>query len=603
MQRIRVADTVDIRIALVVGLVILILAPPAAASEHAAETMTADVSKKPAMSTAGFNTLASRAGAVLNSNLLRGGGADDTRILQRVLDGAANDRPVHLMINGPALVSGLDVYGNTTIECSEGGGLYLKDGSDRAVLRNAHRSRGVAIDEHITVRGCFLNGNRNRQLHREPEDGRNQETDGTFLTGLQFLGVNYLTVENMILWNMRSFGVWIANAQYVDIKNVQVDNGSPQDVEKLGIAEQAKLAMTYLQTDGVHFNGPIRYLSINGLKLRTGDDALAFNANDMGREDMTVSNDMGPYVGQGPITDVSVTNVALLNAALGIRLLSLNQRVDRILIDNVTGTTRGRMAVLGHFVTPTPTGNFGSVMFNNVSVDAIKMPSVEETVKVLLPTADMEKLKREHAEDWDGVLFALNSPIESLSLQHIMTNIVDGRPIIWVGGNSRIVRMSVDLSANDPGLQAVPLKLERGGRIEWLSFSLDWKGDALDSGKNPILYNGGVVNQLHWVNTPPTYVKAKLTLSDPSAVTVTFSESVKAADFRKGVAINVNGSSVHVLEAVRQPSGDAVRYRIGTAVAPEDSATWAYDASVGTIQNWDGDNMLSVAAKRIRMSQ
>ena len=45
--------------------------------------------------------------------------------------------PAHLIIDGAALVSGLNVYGNTIIEleCINGGGLYLKDGSSRSVIR------------------------------------------------------------------------------------------------------------------------------------------------------------------------------------------------------------------------------------------------------------------------------------------------------------------------------------------------------------------------------------------------------------------------------------------------------------------------------------
>src|SRR5688572_6027169 len=87
--------------------------------------------------------LASQSGALLNSNLLKGGGADDTAALQAVLDRGADGKPVHLIIDGVALVSGLNAYGNTIVECLDGAGLYLKDGSSRAIIRNAHRSRGT----------------------------------------------------------------------------------------------------------------------------------------------------------------------------------------------------------------------------------------------------------------------------------------------------------------------------------------------------------------------------------------------------------------------------------------------------------------------------
>ena len=69
---------------------------------------------------------ASEVGALLDSNLVTGGGHDDTPILQNVLDRAKSGNAVQLVIDGPALISGLNVYGHTTIECTAGAGLYLK---------------------------------------------------------------------------------------------------------------------------------------------------------------------------------------------------------------------------------------------------------------------------------------------------------------------------------------------------------------------------------------------------------------------------------------------------------------------------------------------
>ena len=43
---------------------------------------------------------ASIAGAKLDSALLKGGGTDDTTVLQRLLDRANTGRPVHLILDG-----------------------------------------------------------------------------------------------------------------------------------------------------------------------------------------------------------------------------------------------------------------------------------------------------------------------------------------------------------------------------------------------------------------------------------------------------------------------------------------------------------------------
>jgi hypothetical protein len=543
--------------------------------------------------------LASAAGARLDSNLLKGGGTDDTAVLQAVLDRAAAGTPVQLVVDGPALVRGLDVYGNTTLECTEGGGLYQKDGSVRAIVRNAHRSRGVVIDQHITIRGCSLNGNRAHQLGRSDgagSAGPNQEADGTWITGMQFLGVNHLTLQNILVRDVRSFGVWIANAQYIHLDNVSVDSGRPAGAERLPIVDRARLLGEFLNTDGVHFDGPVRYVTISGLKLRTDDDGLSFCANDAA-EDMTVNDEMGPYVGQGPITDVTATNIILMDSWLGIRLLSSTQRIDRIVISNVTGSVQGRMVTLGH-LSHVHTGNFGAVTINDVNVDTIGMPSLEELYSAWgSPKATDAEYERDWPDEFEWPLFSINARIETLKLRDVVTRVIDTRPLIRVGRDAAVQTMSVELTAGDPNLQAVPLKLRPGGHIDSLAWSLDWKGDS-DVGKNPIVNEGGSVSQLHWVSTPPTYVKAELDKTDPSAITVVFSELIKSSDFRAGVTIAVNGKPARLLDATRQTAGDEVRYRLGTAIVSGDWVTWAYDAGSGTIQNWDGDNMLSIRARK-----
>jgi hypothetical protein len=458
-------------------------------------------------SPAAAGTLASSAGAMMDSDLINGGGTDDTAALQAVLNRASAGRPVHLVIDGAALVSGLNVYGNTTVECVAGGGLYLKDGSNRAILRNAHRTREAVVDQHITVRGCFLNGNRDHQhgatkIYNDPDGGRepyvsNQEADGTYLSGVQFLGVNDLTVRDLTLWKARAFGIWIANGQYIDLRNVRVDNGAPDEPDKLTDHERAQLWDQYANTDGIHFNGPLRYATLSGLKLRTGDDALAFNANDGD------SGDLGPYVGQGPITDVTASDIVLMDATLGFRFYSSNQRIDRVLVSNVTGTVQMRMAVLGHHTTHPDTGDFGSITFNNVNVDAMRTPSFESIMEMLNVTEATKDLVRRDMQDLlKYPLFALDSPIENLSLHNITTRVVDGRPLIWVGADAVIQRMSANLSAFDPASRAIPLELNVGGHIGRLSLALDWADNA--AGRNPILNQGGTIDELRWMSAPPT---------------------------------------------------------------------------------------------------
>jgi hypothetical protein len=533
---------------------------------------------------------ASGAGAHLDSDLMKGGGTDDTAVLQSLLDGATEGRPVHLVIDGPALVSGLNVHGNTTIECTAGGGLYLKDQSSRAIIRNAHRSRGGILDEHIEIRGCFLNGNRNHQpsadIGRPDLPGftgtSNKERDGTFLSGLQFLGVNYLTIKDVTLWNVRAFGALIANASYVDIHNVIVDHGAGPGAD----------VMEYLQTDGLHFKGPLQYVSIDSVKLRVGDDSIAFNANDFETNDITTRNDFGPYVGQGPIRDVTVTNVTLMQSLHGIRVLSTNERIDRILISNVVGTVKDYLLNIGHWMNPGSFGNIGQITIDNINVDRPSAPPVGEQM------AFRRENRVWYGEDNEGntPLININGRIETLQIHHFATKVVNSWPILRIGPDAAVGTMDIDLSAYDPSLLAHILQLDEGGRVERLNLSLKWQGAVTDQGKNPLIALGGTVGQLDWIATPPLYVGANLIHGNKIAVT--FSQDIRAVDYQSGVRLKVNGKPVGILRTERRPGrADVVSYVVRDTVRDGDTVTWAYDAALGTIQNLSGIPMHSVSEK------
>jgi hypothetical protein len=577
---------------LLLGTAVQVRTSPAAAPSEAKPTAT-------------FAAVASRSGAAMNSDLRQGGGTDDTAALQAVLDQGAN-RPVHLYIDGAALVSGLNVYSNTVIDCSNGGGLYLKDGSRRAILRNAHRSRGAIRDTRITVRNCFLNGNRWHQLGGPvPELAgtafadlpNNLEADGTPLSGLQFLGVNDLTFEGVTLWNVRAFGAMIGNASQIDIRNVTVDTGAELGDER-----------NYFNTDGIHFYGPIRYVTIDGGKFRTADDALSFTANDSNTDDLTVHNDFGPYVGQGPITDVAVNNVLLMDAGWGIRFLSSNQRIDRVTVSNVTGTLRGAYAVnISHYQNAASIGNFGSISVSNVNVEySTPDPWFAEIRRRMHQTLDPKTAATKAVKDWakiwaeetnDGIfaLLTVDSPIESLTLSNIMTKASEGRPVLRFGPDANLRVVVADVSVDDPEFKAVPVQLDRGSHINRLDLSLRWAGAKADQGKSPIVSAGGTIGQLNWVATPPLYVGAGLRTDN--TLVVKFSQDVKATDFGAGVTIKVNGKPARVSSATRAGRADMVRYKLQDRVDPASTLTWAYDAAKGNIQNWSGGQLLSVAEK------
>jgi hypothetical protein len=82
--------------------------------------------------------IASEVGAKLDSDIAKGGGTDDTALIQGILDRAPKLGTLKLVVDGPILVTGLKVHSNTTIEClNRACGFFLADNSNRPLIANA----------------------------------------------------------------------------------------------------------------------------------------------------------------------------------------------------------------------------------------------------------------------------------------------------------------------------------------------------------------------------------------------------------------------------------------------------------------------------------
>ena len=102
--------------------------------------------------------------AKLDSDVHHGGGTDDTKALQKILDEAKNGTAIHLVMDGAALVSGLFVYSNTTIEClNRDCGFFLMPGCREII------TCGDLLDPEFQVENVKLLGGTYNQ------DCRNQK--------------------------------------------------------------------------------------------------------------------------------------------------------------------------------------------------------------------------------------------------------------------------------------------------------------------------------------------------------------------------------------------------------------------------------------------
>lgn len=324
---------------------------------------------------------ASRAGARLDSDVLSGGGSDDTEAIQAILDWAPESGGLHLVMDGAASVRGVQVHANTTIEClNPSCGFFLASGSNRSILRNANPAfYGERKDRNIALLGGTYNHNCGGQAHHVTEGGKDR-----WVLAMEFYGVENFTMRDVTIRDQRTFALLMANWFRVEMENISIDLPGHQDGQN---------------QDGLHFFGPGRFLSIRGIRGRTGDDFIALAPDE--------------HDGISDIADVLIDGVFLEEADQGIRLLSRDKgRLDRVVIRNVTGTYRS----FGFYIDPwfrgTNGGHFGNIVFDTVDLRA-SAPNYHYTTPFL---------------------FRLGGNIESLTLRNIYHQTPsDGRSIVDAG--------------------------------------------------------------------------------------------------------------------------------------------------------------------------
>lgn len=311
--------------------------------------------------------------AALDSDVLVGGGTDDTDVLQAALDEALVHGGVHLVMDGAALVRGLKLHSNTTIEClTKDCGFYLADHSDCPIVRNANYQIYSLDTRNISLIGGTYNHNCLNQAHDVPfgpdlPRGRVQDGD-TFVCGLQFYGVENLLIRDLVIRNQRTFGLLVCGFKRCTVENVWLDL-----IDYMPANNQ----------DGMHFLGPGQFLTVKNVGGRVGDDFMCLGTDEID--------------GISSLTDVLVDGVYLDDADQAVRLLSRGEgRLDRVTVRNVTGTYHG----LGFYINPWfpdgHFGNFGCLKFENIDLRPLEVHYIP-----------------------DPFLFEIGGNIERISIQNV----------------------------------------------------------------------------------------------------------------------------------------------------------------------------------------
>ncbi len=370
---------------------------------------------------------ASQCGARLDSDVHAGGGTDDTQALQQVLDRAAAGGGVHLVVDGAALITSLRVHSHTTIEClNPRCGFFQAAHSDCALLINAHPSAGEIVDRDITLLGGTYNQNCRHQAHHVPADVHYSKGE-RMVVAIAFFGVENLLVRDVTLRDQRTFGFLITNWLKVTMENVRLElpnyiHGGNQD--------------------GIHLQGPGRFLVLRNIQGRTGDDFIALNGDEETNGEQSWAH---PCATVGPITDVLIDTVMVDDAAQVVRILSREHLHDRITIRNVSGNYRsfGFYLSAWDYKAKGFQGAFGSILIENVDL-------------------------RQTAADYtytEPFLFRVSGRHRSLTLRNIAYHDpADDRYLVHLEGRTDIPQMG-DTPADVESLVIDGLHLQDSGKI------------------------------------------------------------------------------------------------------------------------------------------
>jgi len=379
--------------------------------------------------------IASEAGAKLDSDVSKGGGTDDTALIQGILDRAPKLGALKLIVDGPILSSGLKVHSNTTIECvNRACGFYLADNANRPLIANATPQPEGRADHNLTFFGGTYNGNAEHQQHTTPEHG--------WTTAFALHGVEQVLFRDVSLTNSRTFAVYLTNWRRVAFENIYINLDH--------IPKQSN-------QDGIHIQGPGEFLSIRNVQGRAWDDMIALNIDDLlgdwdsagkfGRDPATLKR-FGSAAGIGPVSDVDIDGVQAEDCAQVIRILSRASRLDRVSIRNVKGTYRD----FGVWITPylREGGNIGRLEFENIDLRPVT-PRAYDYVPPFL--------------------FWIAGKMEQVTLKNISSHApIDDRPLVWIQPDAKIDRLRIDgLNVYDPRKEIGHAPLIRAdGRIALL---------------------------------------------------------------------------------------------------------------------------------------
>lgn len=274
--------------------------------------------------------------AYLPSNFRLIEDTDDTPMINRAL---ANKGKVRIPYRAtPYIISTpLLIGSDTTLEVDNNAVIYLANNSNCRMLENINKSTQenlIRQNENIKVLGGIWNGNGDNQTK--------YIADGGTCTGFLFSGVKNLEFKPEKIYNTQTYAAWFCNVENILIENVEVEIPAPT---------------TAHNQDGLHIQGPSKDITIRNCSLKAHDNVIALNADDVPQ---------GTWSTTGDITDVFIDNIHFNDTHQGMLLLAGSHYIDKVRIQNITGSATYLMMMKGWSLGD---NRYGDISVENINID------------------------------------------------------------------------------------------------------------------------------------------------------------------------------------------------------------------------------------------
>lgn len=327
-------------------------------------------------------------------------GTDNTTALQAVLDTASASAPLILFIDGNTRTGKLRVKGNTSIIGVGSPKMWLKNGANSPFIQNYNPSANTITDEKIHLEGLDLECNRGNQTGIGTYG--TQEANGNLMDGIQMFQVRNLTIRDCIVRHAQAIAIHYSGTNIV-IDGPQIDNND-------GIDQQG----------GIQCEGPSTAITISNVQGSAWDDLIAF-AVDAHLWNQTVITGLGPYVGAGSITNVTVNNVIGYNCWSAVRFFGWDvSLINDIRVSNISGQFTGY---------PISFRNVGNV--GKVSVDGVTVTHLASS------------------NPYRSLVDLTDVTAKRITLTNIECDPVDSRPMVGVDNLSDIGTLELQVSLNE----------------------------------------------------------------------------------------------------------------------------------------------------------